>query len=107
MVPGMQLSTSTGALIIPGRQLSTFIGALIILGRQLGGGIVIHLHLRVRTKRIVRHAMYLGRHIAINVWNRYLSSSVSAASLYQAIRLTYDVSPLPVACAEKKHALVK
>ena len=42
MVPGMQLSTSTGALIIPGRQLSTFIGALIILGRQLSGAVVIH-----------------------------------------------------------------
>ena len=61
IVPGRQLSTSTRALTIPGRQQSTSIGALIIPGRQVGGGIVIHLHLRVRTKRIVRHAMYLGQ----------------------------------------------
>ena len=91
MVPGRQLSTLTRVLIIPGRQLSTSIGALIIPGRQVGGGIVIHLHLRVRTKRIVRHAMYLG----------------SAVSLCRAIWLTSRVSFLPGDCAETRHALIK
>ena len=83
------------------------IGALIIIsGRPLGGGIVIHFDLRVRTKRIVRHAMYLGRHIAMDVWNRYISTSGSAASFCRAIRLTCCVSPLPGNCAETRHAVV-